>query len=105
MSNEFKDLERGDVVWFVLNEGDLADTAEVEEITSSQVTLRWSHGLLVADAKKFHLLEKWWGHGPLGDGTGMGPDGFDINLCSEEDIDQFPWLKKSNDIKDLEKEK
>ena len=94
MSNEIKDLERGDVVWFALNESDMADTAEVEEVTHGQVSLRWDGGLLVADAKKFHLLEKWWGHGPLGDGTGMGPTGFDIDRCDPGDIEEFPWLDK-----------
>ena len=77
MSNDFKELESGDVVWFSLSENAMPDTAEVEDVTDNQVALRMSDGLLVADVSKFHLLEKWWGHGPLGDGTGMGPDGFD----------------------------
>jgi len=103
MAIDIKDLEKGDLVWFALNEPDMPSMAEVVEVFHNQVTLDWDHGLLVAEASKFHSLEKWWGHGPLGDGTGMGPDGFDIKLCTEEELIDFPWLKKINKIKDLEK--
>ena len=105
MSIDIMDLEPGDLTWFALRAEDTANMATVEDITDGQIALRWEGGLLVGDVASFHLLEKWWGHGPLGDGTGMGPDGFDVDLCSEEDLEEFPWLKKSNEIKDLEKEK
>jgi len=95
MANDIKDLEPGDLAWFALNEDDLPQMVEIEDVTEGQVAIRVDDGLLVADASKFHLLEKWWGHGPLGDGTGMGPDGFDPDWASKEE--------KSNDIKELEK--
>ena len=95
MVNDIKYLEPGDLAWFALNEDDLPQMVEIEDVTEGQVAIRVDDGLLVADASKFHLLEKWWGHGPLGDGTGMGPDGFDPDWASKE--------VKSNDIKGLEK--
>ena len=94
MSNDINILEPGDLAWFALNEGDLAQMSEVVEIHDGQVTIKWDNGLLVAEAGKFHTLEKWWGHGPLGDGTGMGPTGFDPDWAEKEE--------KSNNIKGLE---
>jgi hypothetical protein len=97
MVNDIKDLEPGDLAWFALNEDDLPQMVEIDDVTPGQVAVQWDGGILVADASKVFLLEKWWGHGPLGDGTGMGPDGFDPDWASKEE--------KSNDIKGLEKEK
>jgi len=94
MANDIKDLESGDLAWFSLSEDDMPQIAEVESIVDNFITFKLDRGVLIGDVTKFHLIEKWWGHGPLGDGTGMGPDGFDPDWASKEE--------KSNDIKDLE---
>ena len=95
MSNDIKDLEPGDLAWVAVDENDTANMAMVVEATPNQVSLRLDDdSLLVADPSKLFILEKWWGHGPLGDGTGMGPTGFDIDRCDPEDIEEFPWLDK-----------
>ncbi len=95
MTNNIKDLEPGDLAWVAVNENDMAHMGTVVEVTPRQISLRLAHDeMIVADPRALFLLEKWWGHGPLGDGTGMGPDGFDPDWAAKEE--------KSNDIKDLE---
>ena len=78
-------LSPGDIVWFAATPDEMPQTAEVVPLAGEMILVKRSNEAVSLRKDSIFLLEKWFGHGPFGDGSGMGPDGFDPNLLDSKE--------------------